>query len=456
MGEVVGLWWLPHFLDLFVNALRRERDRFRQMLSGEETTEIDKMLRDAFSTEWHDLPPPKRKELRVIAVDSGRTLREYASGAFMYICRAVAVSSWGKEYRRVATNFHLITSAREHLNNMVSLRSEHVEHEVAMEALKDFSDVDVVLIDGSLYGRTLHVPMSFNYPNERDLYLKYMETFDQLLEECRKRKILLLGVSKSSVASHMTKLLIRDIRNQVLDNLRQHLPSKYMTQLYENLEAIQQRPYPLMRLIADLPLTDKQRETLRSLVSELRRPRPDFALLYAWAKTTGYTTPIEPYPDIPLYKYEAKDPLRYVQRRFAEAIADYPGKEDTFEKWAQTIMQKAFHLPTFMTFCAKLAHNDTPLRVDVPAYNIGLPTRVSDISESRRLDPLPNRMEDVLQLLQAQYGGLDQYNVWLIRADQEARLPTRDVTTLYEPLVEKELKTSLTPTRRNRRARYTH
>ncbi|MFX1563666.1 MAG: DNA double-strand break repair nuclease NurA [Promethearchaeota archaeon] len=446
---------MPHFLDRFVNALRKERDRFKRLLSGEATTEIDKMLREAFSKEWHDLPSPKRKELRVIAVDSGRTLREYASGAFMYICRAAAVSSWGKEYRRVATNFHMITSAREHLNNMVSLRSEHVEHKVAIDALKDFSDVDVVLIDGSLYGRTLHVPISFNYSGERDLYLKYIETFDQLLEECRKRKILLLGVSKDSVASHMTKLLMTNIRTQILENLRQHLSSKYMAQLNENLEAIKQRPYPLMRLVADLPLTDKQRETLRSLVSELRRPRPDFALLSAWAKTAGYTTPIEPYPDIPLYKYEAKDPLRYVQRRFFEAIADYPGKEDAFEKWAPSIMQKAFHLPTFATFCTKLAHNDTPLRVDVPAYIIGLPTRVSDISESRKLDPLPERIEDVLQLLQSEYGGLDQYNVWLVRADQEARLPTRDVTTLYEPLVEKELKVQLKPTRRNRRARYT-
>ncbi|MFX1562376.1 MAG: DNA double-strand break repair nuclease NurA [Promethearchaeota archaeon] len=447
---------MPNFLDLFLNVLRRDRDRFRQMLRGEETTEVNKMLRDAFSAEWHDLPPPKQKDLHVVAIDSGRALREYSSGTFMYICRAVATSSWGKKYRKVATNFHTITSAREYINNMVSLRSEHVEHEVALEALNDFSDVNLVLIDGSLYGRTLHVPMSFNYPGERDLYLKYMETFDQLLEECRKRKILLLGVSKDSVASHMTKLLMKDISKKILYDLGQHLPEKYMEQLNENLEAIHQRPYPLMRLVADLPLSDKQRETLRSLVNELRRPRPDFSLLHVWAKTAGYTTPIEPYPEIPLYKYEAKDPLRYVQRRFPDAIVDYPGKEDDFEKWAHTIMEKAFHLPTFVTFCVKLAHNDTPLRVDLPAFNIGLPTRVSEISESRRLDPLPDRLGGVLQLLQAEYGGLDQYNVWLVRADQEARLPTRDVTTLYEPLIEKELKTQLALTRRNRRAKYAH
>lgn len=444
---------MPHYLDLFANELRSKRERLRQTLMAAEVTEVDRYLREAFQKEWRDLPLPVRREFRVVAVDSGRAHQEYALGAVLYVCRAVAVSSWGKSYRAIVSDSHVIVSPREQLSNLVSLRSEHVEHEVTLQALKDSKDVDVVLLDGSLYGRVLHVPVCFDYLGETDLYLKYVETLSRLFEECRKRKILLLGVSKDSLAAHLTRLFLRDVTRQMLEALSYDLPSEHMTQLRQNLTNQHQKSSQAMRLVADLPLTENQREMLRSLVTEIRHPRPDFTLI-SWAKTAGYTTPIEPYPDVPFYKYRAKDLRAYVQRRFDDALADYPGREEEFLTWAHGVLQEAFRLPAIVTLCAKLAHNDTPLRVDVPAYNVGLPTTLSELSESQRLDPPPARIEDILQFLGTGYGGPDLYNVWLVRADQEARLPETDFTTLYEPLVEKELKLALVPTRRNRRARY--
>jgi hypothetical protein len=132
---------------------------------------------------------------------------------------------------------------------------------------------------------------------------------------------------------------------------------------------------------------------------------------------------------------------------------DHPGEEDAFEEWAIKVMEKVFGLPAFVTVCVKLAPNDTPLRIDIPASALGLPDRVIDLKEPKRLDPPPEKLMQALELLQLEYGGLDLYNVWLVQADQEARLPVRDVTNLYEPLIEKELRISLSPLRRDRRAR---
>ena len=445
---------MPHYLDLFANELRSKRARLRQTLLATEVTQVDQYLREAFQKEWRDLPPPIHKDFRVIAVDSGRAHQEYALGAVLYVCRAIAISSWGKSYRAVVSDSHVIVSPREQLSNLVSLRSEHVEHQVALEALKDAKDVDAVLLDGSLYGRVLHVPVCFDYPGETALYLKYVETLSQLFDECRRRKILLLGVSKDSLAAHLTRLLLNDITKRILEALSHHLSPEHMTLLHQNLADQRQESSQAMRLVADLPLTENQRETLRSLVTEIRHPRPDFALIFPWAKTAGYTTPIEPYPGVPFYKYRAKDLRAYVQRRFDDALADYHGREQEFETWAYDVLQKPFHFPAIVTLCIKLAHNDTPLRLDVPAYNVGLPTTLSELSQSQRLDPPPARVEDILRFLRTGYGGPDLYNVWLVHADQEARLPESDFTTLYEPLVEKELKLPLVPTRRNRRARY--
>jgi hypothetical protein len=442
---------LPHFLDLFLEELRTKRERFQQSLTGEGASELDGFLQKVFQAEWHDLPAEKRHDLRVVAIDSGRSQRVYSPGTFVYICRAIAVASSEKSRRKIVADSHTITTPREQLSNLVSLRSEHLEHEVALMALQDYSDIDVLLIDGSLYGRTLHVPMVFNYPGERDLYLQFIQTFNQLIEECRKRKILLLGVSKDSVASHLTQLLLPAVRKQVLNSITPHLTDTQILTLQEHLDDIPKSILPLIPFVKTLPLTEKQRELLWNLINELRHPRPDFALIFAWTKTKGFATPIQPYPDVPFYKYEAKRPKEYVQRRFAIASFDYSGSYDEFTTWAVEAMQKAFHLPTFITFCAKLLHNDTPMRIDLPAFNVGLPQRVSEISKSTRLKPIPQRIETILQILQSDYGGQDLYNVWLVHADKEARLPERDVTSLYEPLIQKELKIQLIPTRGDRR-----
>jgi len=452
---------VPRFLDLFAEVVRAKRDRLKQALKGEGGTMVDRLLRDSFLKVWRELSQGMGREYRgaVVAVDSGRAVKEYANGAFLYICRAIGVTSWGEEYREVAADSFAVSGPREQRGNLVGFRSEHCEHQVALKALREAEgEVGAVLLDGSLYGRAMHIPAVFDYPGEADLYLRYMEAFSKLLEECHRRGVILMGVSKDSLASHLTKLLLGDVRKRLLKNLAPHLPPEQMELLSEELGQAREKRYPISRLVRDLPLTDGQRRDLWSLVVELRSPRPDFALVEAWAETAGYTLPVELYPDVPLFTYDAKsfakEPGKYVTRRFEGAMAEWPGGEEDFRDWAVGVMGKVFNFPVFITFCIKLGPRDTPMRVDVPAFCLGRDTRVSDLKASRLLDPPPDEMEQLLQLLSGCYGGPDLYNVWLVKADQEARLPERDVRSLYEPLVERELRITLRPTRRERRVRY--
>jgi hypothetical protein len=443
---------MPNFLDLFLAELQEKRDAFRRRLTGEESTDLDRRLKIAFQDEWRALPPEKKPDFRVIAVDSGRSTREYATGSFMYICRASAITSWGTSYRRVSSNAHMIASPREQLIDLASIRSEHIEHQVALEAVQEAADVDLVLLDGSLYGRITHVPISFNYPGEQDLYLRYMQTFMELLEECRKRKILILGISKDSVARHLTRILLESVKTDILKELTSALSADELDQLAQLFDTEKKQSISARSILKKLPISRDQHDLVWDLLYELRRPRPDFSLIQAWTETSGFTTPIEPYPDVPLFKYESQDPAAYVRRRFVNAYNDYE-RESDFEKWAVPIMNDVFQIPTFVTFCAKLAHNDTAMRIDMPAFSVGLPTRISQLSSSRLLDPPPDRVTEVLSTLRGEYGGLELYNVYLVKADQEARLPMRDVRTLYEPLIEKELKIPLILKRRERRVR---
>jgi len=56
-------------------------------------------------------------------------------------------------------------------------------------------------------------------------------------------------------------------------------------------------------------------------------------------------------------------------------------------------------------------------------------------------------------ILRAGYAGLRNYNILLKRVDEEVRLTNKDLDNIYERVLEKELGTILTHTRRYRRVR---
>ena len=63
-------------------------------------------------------------------------------------------------------------------------------------------------------------------------------------------------------------------------------------------------------------------------------------------------------------------------------------------------------------------------------------------------------MEELICILKANYAGLLDYNVWLKRVDEEVKLHLKDVDTIYERVLEKELGLTLIHTRGYRRVKY--
>jgi len=63
-------------------------------------------------------------------------------------------------------------------------------------------------------------------------------------------------------------------------------------------------------------------------------------------------------------------------------------------------------------------------------------------------------VEELIGILKANYAGLLDYNVWLKRVDEEVKLHLKDVDTIYERVLEKELGLTLIHTRGYRRVKY--
>jgi hypothetical protein len=91
--------------------------------------------------------------------------------------------------------------------------------------------------------------------------------------------------------------------------------------------------------------------------------------------------------------------------------------------------------PAIVSFFTRLADFDDALRVDVPAHQAGHDAALVDL-EAGVLPDGCDGVREVLDLLRADYGGLEVYNALLYSVDREVRLRRDVVLEVYLPLIE--------------------
>jgi len=106
--------------------------------------------------------------------------------------------------------------------------------------------------------------------------------------------------------------------------------------------------------------------------------------------------------------------------------------------------------PAIVSLFTRLADFDDALRIDVPARQLGHDLRLGDL-DGAPLDGGCAAARPVLDLLAADYGGLEVYNALLYSVDREVRLHRHVVTEVYLPLIEAQLGRPLRMDRSQRR-----
>jgi len=104
--------------------------------------------------------------------------------------------------------------------------------------------------------------------------------------------------------------------------------------------------------------------------------------------------------------------------------------------------------PAIVSFFVRLAEMDDLLRVDVPANCIGRRERIGDI-DAEFLDAAS--VQTIVELLQADYGGIQVYNALLYVTDLEVRLTKQKMYQVYLPMVAEALDEELRVDRSERR-----
>lgn len=109
------------------------------------------------------------------------------------------------------------------------------------------------------------------------------------------------------------------------------------------------------------------------------------------------------------------------------------------------VFEQVKHLPAIASFFVRLADFDEALRIDVPANCLGHTETLQDIETNAEvLLDQPSDWEHIttlLQLLYADYGGLDVYNALLYSVDRQVRLHQDTMDQVYWALIQSALGT---------------
>ncbi|SRR5579884_634702 len=369
------------FTEKFIAELEAQRGHFRAVFSSEACSPLEERLEPRVAASWHELPEPAApNRTAVFAIDGSEATRNFSNASWLLICQALLLGPDTEvpslELRLVPGN---VPSAV--MDSYCSRLMRWLEVCLALEHIGRLAG-EALVLDGSLYSTLPHLL----YPLEAlrgqpscdadaDLPIRLLGAYLDLFEACRQQDVLLLGISKTT-------------QDRVLTHTLLHLPDD------------------IDRISVDMA---EQFE----IVPDSRIP-PDAEALERWTDgASGWSTPIL----LGLYSFG----------RFRETLLSEPSRiADSFAACSrhsraqiESIIERLLRAPAIATFHVRFADREDCVRVDVPAYALGCPDTLLDLSSG--LGPI-EPVEPILRLLRACYGGPNVYNAPLYAVDRQVRL----------------------------------
>jgi len=439
---------MPDFLDAFACEIERKKGRFKDLLSRGVSSPLDEDLHRLIQANWHPLPyldiTAEETELpRAIAVDGSMAERLMAVGSAFYIVRSLARCG-KRKFRRLESDVFASRADVRDIARYVSRRSEWIEHGVAREAVEAEDGCRFLLMDGSFHGRFMAVPRDIPHEGQRGFMIDYFREYSELLEYCRNRKIIPVGVSKDSrvtlLRDHFLSVLLAEELKQI------GLSTEDAEEISETFQRILRRRrgqrVRRFRLLESRYGAGKLDRVLHILL-EAKTLRSDHQMIMNFTNSEGYSTPLElgAYGRAAetLSRYE-REPREYVNKYFPEAIEEAEDPEKFIDE-ATDVLSKIPFFPTIVSFHTRLDKRDTPMRIDVPSWVFGINRSLRDLSGFSPLTGVD--VDSILSMLKLLFGGIRHYNILLTSVDTEVRLKRDVVDQIYLPLLEKSLELQL-------------
>ena len=412
---------MPEFLDLYIQDLYSKAKQIIEAYSLIAQQHIAEYISKEFYEYWITIKLPKTTpdKFNVLAVDSSSRHYITSNSGIFYVARALAITN-NAECRKVFTMFDY--DPTEKYSEITGRIMEWLEHEAILEALNNGFE-GYVLIDGSIYGRIAHVPLETSLTYHRGFMIKYFETLVKLLKTARRKKVVLIGISKESRTSFFRKYLIR---KAILKLAKEYgIEESEIKKLLDKIAEGKGEARLALRKAEELP------ENLRELIREYVSNKTDFQLIMNYAKTPGYTTPLLLAP--PMRTKRALNLIRVDPEEYLKSSHPISSLNKDFASKALKVIEELPNLPGIVSFHILPSTIDTPMRIDVPSWTLNIERKLSEINSTEKVNV---DVRNILEVIAAGYSGLKNYNIWLTMVDRKVKL-SRDVfEKIYLPKFE--------------------
>jgi len=441
---------MPEFLEDFANIVNSKKVEMKEKILYGIPNQLKNGFSRYFNSYWipnlkENNVPCSPKDFDIMAIDSSVYTNLLSTGGLFYIVRSMAACR-EKVYKVMETDVIFSKDELSKIKYLIGRKMELLEFQVAINSIKNGVDCKAVLLDGSLYGRAIHNLIETKTMEEIPTLLKYFQVYKELLDLCKEKNILLVGVSKQSRSTFFRDFLLRLIFIEELkrSNLSQEIIRKLDSIFFEILD---KEKTALIKFDMLKKNYKNELEQIELIFEELSSSRSDYQLVMNLANSIGFTQPLLLGPSARMARYFKKFQLNsrlYIRNTFPRTTRE---KGDEFVEWASEIISQIPNFPSFISFHLLLDKRDSPLRIDVPNWDHSL-------SEIDWPKPVDVNLEELIKIMITGYCGLDGYNLWLKDVDQKVRLRKRVVDQIYFPYMEKIFKEKIIRGRSYRRVKY--
>ena len=441
---------MPEFLDEFAASVIRKKEVMKEKVLKGTPNPLQDHFREKLPSFWVGIDDPAKlgvnpAELSVMAVDSSVYSNLLSTGGVFYVVRSLAVCR-SIEQKLLESDVFFSKGGSVTERNFVSVKMEMLEFQVAIDALKSGLSCETILIDGSLYGRLVHIPLESKVEEERLVLVDYFRVYRELLDLCRKNNVLLVGVAKESRSTSFRDFLLSLVYKEELEKLDiDDDDARKLKPLF--MEVVDDFTLGLQKFEKFGQKYGVKLEIIRMILEELARSRPDYQLVMNFAESVGYTRPLLLGSSPRLArKLEAlrSDAKSYVRKNFPNALRE-TGKG--FVDEAAQVIAGIPDFPAIVSFYVLFDRRDSPIRIDVPCWD----QKLIDVGWHK---PASVDLEGVLKVLATGYCGLDCHNLWLKNVDERVRLKKKTVDNIYVPYMEKLFGEKIIRGRSYRRVRF--
>lgn len=201
---------MPDFIEQYLRELRHKRGRFSASFDVAARNDMERQVQEAVGARWNPLPGGAEPEpRRAFAVDGSSAMRPLMNGASFLVCQSLLVGE-GLEESLVAVEVLRGGDGRDPGRALDRLR-QYCEFRIAADHLDRMAG-GMLLIDGSLLSDLRHMLYlrSMRLGDFADLRAALLDSYLSLVEGCRERDILLVGISKSARDSLLMESLVEN------------------------------------------------------------------------------------------------------------------------------------------------------------------------------------------------------------------------------------------------------